>query len=432
MTAPAPKSDPYWWEAARPAPQAEAPLPERADVVIVGAGYAGLGAAIPLARAGRSVVVLEAQDPGYGASSRNGGITSGNLRPSLSDLAARFGEAGGAAIEMESKAAREDLWRFIEEEQIDCDFQLTGRFSGALTPAEYETKARAAEALAKRLGIESYAVPKEQVRGHIDTDFYCGGEVRMDIGGLHPAKFVAGMLRVARAAGAEIHGRTPVTAMTPQEGGHLVETARGSIRAREVIVCTNGYTDKGDPWLRQRLVSVRSRIIATEPLAPEVMARLFPTRMMMSDGRKLSYYYRPSPDFTRVLFGGRDSTLAGEPSGPTRHLARQLAMIFPELEGVGLTHSWQGHVAMNRDMLPRVFDHQGRHYATGFCGSGVVWARWAGQKAALALLGETAGETAFRFRAPKLVPVIGGKAWFMPGVFAWYGAQDRKLLKGRA
>ncbi|WP_172327252.1 FAD-binding oxidoreductase [Mangrovicoccus sp. HB161399] len=431
MTAPLPESAPYWWEAARPAPLPELPLPETADVVIVGAGYAGLGAAIPLARAGRSVVVLEARDPGFGASSRNGGITSGNLRPSLDELKARFGETGAIAIEAESKAAREDLWRFIEEEQIDCDFALTGRFSGALTPELYEVKARAAEALAKRLGIESFPVPKDEVRNHIGTDFYCGGEVRMDIGGLHPAKLVAGMIRVALAAGAQIHGQTPVTAMAPQAGGHLVETARGTIRAREVVVCTNGYTDKGDPWLRQRLVAVRSRIIATEPLAPEVMERLFPTRMMMSDARKLSYYYRPSPDFTRVLFGGRDSTLAGEPAGPTRHLARQLAMIFPELDGVRLTHSWQGHVAMNRDMLPRVFDHQGRHYATGFCGSGVVWARWAGQKAALALLGETGGDTSFRFRPPKLVPVLGGKAWFMPGVFAWYGAQDRKMLKGR-
>ena len=113
------------------------PVDPVCDVAIVGAGYTGLSAAITLARAGRTVQVFDRQRPGEGASTRNGGITSGNLRPSNDDLARRFGPEAAQAINEESKAAREDLYRFIAEEQIDCDFALVGRFAGAYAPSDY-------------------------------------------------------------------------------------------------------------------------------------------------------------------------------------------------------------------------------------------------------------------------------------------------------
>ena len=125
------KSEPYWWQAAPLAASDPMPLRDSSDVVIVGAGYTGLSAALTLARAGRSVQVFDRQRPGEGASSRNGGITSGNLRPSLAALTKRFGAERAAALVAESKAAREDLYRFIAEEGIDCDFKLVGRFAGA-------------------------------------------------------------------------------------------------------------------------------------------------------------------------------------------------------------------------------------------------------------------------------------------------------------
>src|SRR5215210_6793316 len=154
----------YWWEEAPLASLAREPVSPSADVVIVGAGYTGLGAAIRLARAGRSVQVFDKQHPGEGASTRNGGITSGNLRPSHAELVRRFGEERATAIEAEAKAAREDLYRFIADEKIDCDFALTGRFSGASAPRDYERLAREAEALNRTLGIEAYAVPRSDQR----------------------------------------------------------------------------------------------------------------------------------------------------------------------------------------------------------------------------------------------------------------------------
>ncbi|MBS0242513.1 MAG: FAD-binding oxidoreductase [Proteobacteria bacterium] len=419
------KNEPYWWEAAPPRTLAVKPVEPTSDVVIVGAGYTGLSAALTLARAGRTVQVFDKMRPGQGASTRNGGIASGSLRPGFAELKSTFGEERARAIELEGKAAREDLARFIAEEKIDCDFKLVGRFTGAAAPADYDSLAREADRLGKSLGIEAYAVPKTGLRGVLGTDYYHGGMVRMDIGGLHPAKLHAGMLRVVEASGAIVHGETAVFGIKRDAKGYEVATARGTVRAENVIVGTNGYTDQSDRWLRRRLVPVRSRIIATAPISDNLMKELCPKGHMLSETRALHYYYRPSPDGRRILFGGRDGTIAGEPQWPTDSLRRAMLDIFPVLSDVELTHSWFGHVAMNRDFIPRIFSKDGMRYAAGYCGSGVVWARWAGQKAALSLLGAPDGASAFDFRPPKAIPLFNGHPWFMPAVFAWLSAKDR-------
>jgi glycine/D-amino acid oxidase-like deaminating enzyme len=415
----------YWWEEAPLASEPRVEVEPKCDVAIVGAGYTGLSAAITLARAGRSVQVFDRMRPGEGASTRNGGIASANIRPSHAKLARKFGENVADGLEREAKLAREDLARFIAEEQIECDFALTGRFSGASAPGDYESLAREAERLARALGIEAYAVPRAEQKSFLGTDYYHGGSVRMDIGGLHPAKFHAGMLRVATQAGAVVHGETAVAKISPKGLGFVVQTARGTVQAGDVIVGTNGYGDRTDKWLRRRMVPVRSRIMATAPLSDNLMNTLMPRRMMCAETRKLHYYYRPSPDGRRILFGGRDGTIAGDPTWPIEGLRRAMVDVFPELSDTAITHSWFGNVAMNRDMLPRVFTHRKIRYAAGYCGSGVVWARWAGRKVALQLLGHKEGTSALDFRPPPAVPLYTGTPWFMPGVFAWLTLQDK-------
>jgi glycine/D-amino acid oxidase-like deaminating enzyme len=420
------KNTPYWWEEAPVKPLPRQPLPKTLDVAIVGAGYAGLSAGLVLARGGRSVAAFDAMNPGEGASSRNGGITSGTIRPDYATIGKRLGEDKAMAIEAEGKIAREFLYDFIRTEGINCDFKLTGIFKGALGHNQYEMMARGAEILAKRLGIESYAVPYAEQRNYIGSDFYRGGTVRMDIGGLHPAKFHAGLLRVALASGLTVHASTPVIAIEKEASGFRVATSVGTVQARQVLVCTNGYTDAAVPFLRRRLVPVRSRIIATEVLALELMARLMPKRMMIGENRQLGFYYRPSPDGSRILLGGRDSSRVGDPAGPTLRLRDGLIELFPDLEKVRLSHSWFGNVAMNRDMIPRIFEKDGVVYATGFCGSGVVWAPWIGTRAAHKLMGHTEeARSAFDFRAPAAIPLYRGNPWFMPAVIKGYGMQDR-------
>jgi glycine/D-amino acid oxidase-like deaminating enzyme len=396
-----------------------------ADVVIVGAGYTGLSAALQLGRKGRSVQVFDRMRPGEGASTRNGGIASGSLRPSYRQLAAKIGRERADAIQLEAKAAREYLAELIRSEGIACDFALSGRFTGASTPDAYDGLAREADLLRKTLGIEAHAVARADQHSILGTDFYHGGLYRTDIGGLHPGKLHAELLRLCLAAGVSIHGETPVLGIRRDGEGFEVETSRGRVGARSVIVGTNGYTDGFDPWLRRRMVPVRSRIIATAPLSGNLMRQLMPKGVMCGETRKLHYYYRPSPDGMRILFGGRDGSTAGDPTWPTIGLRRALADVFPELADVEVTHSWFGHVAMNRDMIPRIFSRRGVRYAAGYCGSGVVWATWAGRKAALALLSEEGGRSALAGRPPPAVPLFNGRPWFLPAVFAWMTLQDR-------
>ena len=425
QTTPKPSNEAYWWQAAPLTRLAERPVEASCDVVVIGAGYTGLSAAITLARAGRAVQVFDKMKPGEGASTRNGGITSGNLRPSTENLAERFGADTAQAILAEGKAAREDLYRFIEDEKIACDFALVGRFNGAFARGDYDRIARDAEHLHRTLGIEAHAVPRAEQRDYLGTELYHGGAVRMDIGGLHPAKFHAGMLRVALEAGVTIHGETAVTQVKATGDGWTVTTARGAVAARDVLTCTNGYTDRSDRWLRRRMVPIRSRIIATGPLSPNLMGDLMPRRMMCTETRQLHYYYRPSPDGTRILFGGRDGTISGDPEWPTRSLHQAMLDIFPALDETPIENSWFGSVAMNRDMVPRLFAHGGKRYAAGYCGSGTVWARWLGQKAAQQILGDAAGTSALDMRPPAAVPLFNGKPWFMPAVFAWMTVQDK-------
>ncbi|MCT8266619.1 FAD-binding oxidoreductase [Afifella sp. JA880] len=422
------QNSPYWWVAAPVRPLPAQSLPQKTDVLIVGAGFAGLTAAVILARAGRSVVVVDKMMPGEGASSRNGGITSGNIRPSFDELSRRFGEDRALAIEAEGKTAREFLYDFIRTEKLDCDFQPVGKFGGAIGREQYEAGARTAETLHKRLGIEAFAVPQAEQSRYIGSDFYRGGHVRMDIGGVHPAKLAAEILRLALEAGAAVHSGTEVKGVRRDGAEFSVETSAGTVSARQVLVCTNGYTDGSDPWLRRRLIPVRSRIIVTDPLPIEVMDRLMPSRMMYSEGLILGHYFRPTPDGTRILLGGRDASTGTDETEPTENIRQGLLRIFPELKNVGLSHSWYGHVAMNWDMVPRLFEREGVTYATGFCGSGVVWAPWLGTRAAHKLLGDDQARTAFEFRPPAAIPFYNGKPYFLPAVIQGYRLRDRLAL----
>lgn len=423
--APALNTDPYWWEAA-PLPEPAGPaLARDTDVAVVGAGYAGLSAALTLARAGRRVRVFDKDRPGEGASSRNGGIASGSLRISFSEMIARMGLERAKAIYGEGKRAREDLARFVDAEGIDCDFSLAGRFGGAVRPAHYERMAREAELMRRHLGIASYAVPKAEQHRELGTDFYHGGVVRPDIGGLHPGRLHAGMLAAASAAGAVVHGRTAVTGIRREGRGFEVRTDRGTVAAAEVLVCTNGYTDGATPWLRRRLVPVPSQIIATAPLMPEVMGRLMPKRRMVGESRNVYHYFRPSPDGTRIIFGGRRGAGSDDPAVECRHLRRDLIEIFPELEAVAITHSWWGYVAYSFDFLPKLAVRDGVHYAAGFCGSGVVWARWLGRKAALRILGDADAKTVFDEMPFTTRPLYTGRPWFLPAVLGWHRLKDR-------
>ena len=418
-------TEPYWWDTAPPEALPVKAVQPSCDVAIVGAGYAGLSAALVLARAGRSVQVFDKQRPGEGASSRNGGLASGNIHMGFGEMIEATGLETALSVYGEGKTARKGLAAFIEAENIDCDYQPVGRFVGAYRPSHYDAQGREADRLNKHLDIEAQMIPKAEQYREIGSDLYHGGMLRPDLAGLHPAKFHAGLLERSIEAGVTIHGETAVNGVRRDGGGFEVETVRGRVKAKKVIVATNGYADNADPWLRRRLVPVPSRMIATQPLPPETMARLMPKRRMLGETRELYHYFRPSPDNTRILLGGRERTWGGGKGEFATGLRADLAEIFPELADVPLSHSWFGFVAFNLDFLPRLFERDGVHYATGFCGSGVVWAWWIGSKLAFTLTGGANAETAFACAPPKAVPFYTGTPWFLPAAMLWFGLRDR-------
>jgi len=425
------KITPYWWDSA-PFPRTIfSDIPQSADVGIIGAGYAGMMAALTLARAGKDVVVFDAMRAGEGASSRNGGICSGNIKYSFSVLIEKYGVEQAKAIMAEGIAARLALINFIEEEGIDCGFKMVGRFDGANHVRDFERMAHETDLLNKHLDFGAFMVPENQQREELGTDFYRGGRVRLDIGGVHPGELYQGLYSRVLDAGVRVIDKTEILDISHSGDGFSLSTARGSVKTGDCIVATNGYTDKVTQWLRRRIIPIPSQIIATDTLAPDVMARLMPKLRMVGDTRNLYNYYRPSPDGTRIIFGGRRGAHTDNELKKCANLYQNLVEVFPELEGVRLTHTWWGYTGYTFDLLPHLTLNDGIHYATGFCGSGVVWAPWLGRKAANMILG--LGDEAQSTLAGTDFPThvfYNGKPWFMPAVVRWYGLKDRLTYGG--
>ena len=251
--------DPFWWEAAPRRELDEKPLPDETDVAIVGSGFAGSSAGLVLARAGRKVTVLEKDRPGEGASSRNGGIASGNLRMTFGTMIKTYGVERAKAIYGEGFRAREDLKRFVEQENIDCDYQEVGRWTGANRPKHYDSQAREADFLNEHFDTGAYMVQQADQHSEIGSDLYYGGQIRPDIHGVHPGKLHHGILARAMEAGVDVQNRTEVTGIRQDGDRFEVQTSRGTIKARNVIVATNGYTGKATPWLQRRVIPFPAR-----------------------------------------------------------------------------------------------------------------------------------------------------------------------------
>ncbi len=421
------KTAPYWWEAAPRIEEMPVDLPEDTDVLIIGAGFTGINAGRVLARAGRSVLVAEAGFIGYGASTRNGGMLGPSFHKlGIQGLKAHYGEARALALLKESLGFVDFVKTLVTDEGIDCDFHRSGRFRCASRPKHYEEMARELEVLIAETGLRAEMVPRERIREEIGSERFHGG-VRYNIdGGLHPGKYHDGLVRVAREAGALVVPGTEVTAIQHSGNGFRVATSRGVINAGQVAVCTNAYTGKATPWFRRRLLPIRSAMIATEALEPDLMQRLMPTRRMYGDSRRVMAYYRPSPDGTRILFGGRATGPGDRPIANARDLRGMLLDVFPELGETRISHSWSGLVAYAFDHVPHLGQQDGLYYAMGYCGSGVARASFFGSKLGHKMLGEEeAGATAFDDLPFKSRPLYTGTPWFMPAVIRWHRLIDR-------
>ena len=400
-------------------------LPKRVDVAIVGSGYTGLNAALQTIKGGRSTTVFEAGEPGQGCSTKNGGQISTSIKPSLEKLSAKFGAQKGLAIRQEGENALKWIEDLIKSEKIDCSFSRVGRYHAAHTQKHYELIARDAEKINRSEGIEAYTVSKNEQLTELGSDVYHGGVIFPQHASVDPGKYHRGLLQKVIEAGVDVIGQCSVLDIEKKSDGFVIKTQKGKVKARDVVIATNGYTTNLLPWLQKRVIPIGSYIIATEELDPVMVKELFPTNRIVSDTCKVIYYYRTSPDRKRILFGGRVSATETNPliSGPK--LLKDMFRIFPQLKGTKISHSWTGTVAYTFDEMAHTGQYNGIYYSMGYCGSGVSMASYLGMRLGQKVLGIQEGKTAFDDLPFPTRPLYYGRPWFLPAVVSWYRMQDR-------
>ncbi|MBT6116362.1 MAG: FAD-binding oxidoreductase [Rhodospirillaceae bacterium] len=421
------KTDPYWWEAA-PRPKLDPePLPKTCDLAVVGSGFTGLSAALTAARGGRDTVVIEAEDPGYGASTRNAGYVGRTLWHKFEPLMKKHGAKEAARLQNDAVAAHHYVVDLIEKEQIECGFVYCGRFIGASTPRHYDHFATDLEAIREHgVEIEAEMIPKAEQKREIDTDFCHGGLLIHGVGAVHPGLYQLGLMERVRNADARVIANTPVTNVARASGGGFtVTTARGTVQARDVLMATNGYRGAEMGWLQRRIVPVKAYIIATEPLPAQQLKRMMPGGRTFIDSRNNIWAVRLSPDNTRLICFGRTGINDGDLRNKARLLRDGLVAIFPELADVKLTHCWDGTMGFTFDKLPHTGVRDGIHYALGYCGAGLPLGTYLGHKTAQRILGEDDGGTALDERNFPTRPLYFGTPWFLPAMMGYYNMRDR-------
>src|SRR3954447_4570081 len=420
------------WSATMPAlpDRSGRALPETSDIVVVGGGYAGVTAAAELARRGVAVTLLEAHTLGWGASTRNGGIVHPGYKWGPRQLVRRHGEAVGGALYDDTLAAYETVKRLIAEDSIDCDFRENGYVELAHAASHVRDLAQLRDSLAGR-GVPSILVPHEKLQDEIGTDVYHAGLLIPGGGTVHPGRLFAGLAAMADRAGADLpEGGRARSVQRQPDARFVVETDRGTIVARDVLVATNGYTDGVAPFIRRRIIPIGSYIIATEPLPDDLVAELSPRGHAFFDTKNFLYYWHISAD-KRMVFGGRASMFPTTIDRTARILYKGLIHVHPQLAGRRIDYAWGGNVGFTFDRMPHVGrTSDGVAYAVGCCGSGVALMTHLGTKVGEWLAGgEAPALAALRF---PLVPApYEGRPWFLPVVGEWYRFRDAVDARSR-
>ncbi len=419
---------PYWHATATPfASAAAGEVAGRADVVVIGAGFTGLSAALALAERGASVVVLEAGKVGGGASGRNGGHVNNGTAVDFGGLVARFGVDAARSLYHAYDDAVDTVERLVREHQITCDFRRGGKIKLAAKPEHYEKIARSFELLQRDADPDTALVPRGELRSEIGSDAFHGGLVYRKSAQMHMGRFAAGLADAAVRHGVRIYEDASVTGLRRLQGSaHDVQSARGAVTAKQVFVAT-GPSQKGPfGWFRRRVIPIGSFIIATEPLSPAQLDDIMPTRRTATTTKHVGNYFRISPD-DRLIWGGRarfalSSPISDAKSG--RVLQASLRQVFPQLGNVGIDYCWGGVIDLTADRLPRAGEHDGLFYAMGYSGHGAQMSVHMGEMMARVMGGEKAANP-LRDLPWKAIPGHFGPPWFMPFVGAYYRLQDR-------
>ena len=400
-------------------------LPSRVDVAIVGGGYTGLSAARTLRQAGVSVAVLEREHIGWGASSRNGGITGCGLKAGAQTIFKRYGEKYGHAFWQASLDALNLVIELSEKDGIDCDLTQNGDLCVAYKPSHFEGFKEDIAWSKRVLGHELELVAPGELQSEIGSPAYFGGLVDHHGTGIHPAKLVYGLAQFVAAQGAILVENAGVNKITKLDQGYVIETERGRIEAKEIILATNGYTEKRlSPQLKRKAFPVGSYSIVTEPLSDELQTSVSPKGRMLWDSKWFLNYFRITPD-GRLLWGGRNNlSTTLDLANSAQILHAEMLRAFPQLEGIDVTHTWTGQLAIPFDLMPNIGRlDDGIHYALGYGGHGLHTALHLGHEIAQIVTGEKTSSPFMEIKHQTYF-FYRDKAWFLPFAAHYYRFRD--------
>jgi len=422
----------YWLTTVEmPTTEASRPLPERVDVLVIGAGFTGLSAARTLAKRGAKVAVLDSETVGWGASSRNGGMVLTGMKLGVNKLISMYGRERTQRMYAASLASIDCVEEVVQEEGIDCDFARRGHLEVACKQKHFDDYARQTEVIAREFGHQLHVVQKHELGSEIGSGIYYGGMVDEVSAGLNPARYVAGLGCAVMKAGAEVYEHSLVRAIEREssqgESGWKISTSRGGLWARDVFVGTSGYTGRATPALQKKIIPIGSFIITTEVL-PEALAReLSPRNRMIYDSKNYLYYYRLTPD-RRMLFGGRAAFFPVNNQTVRRSaeiLRRGMIDVYPQLRDARVEYVWGGTLDFAFDIMPHAGQMDGLYYSVGYAGHGVAMATYQGQKMAELIAGDKPDNPFVGIPFPGApLGLYNGRPWFLPFAGAWYKVLD--------
>ncbi len=377
-----------WAETAGPEP-ACTPLAGHHDVeiAIVGAGFTGLSAALHLAEAGHTVRVLEAVQPGWGASGRNGGQVNPGWKLLPEEVETRHGSEQGRRINAMADAACDLVFDLIDRHAIDCDALRPGYVQGAQSRRGINFLERWVRQWSAR-GAPVELLSRRRTVDLLGTEVYLRALLDRRGGNIQPLSYARGLARAAMGAGALVHGDSPALSVRPHTGGWKLASPNGSLMAEQVLICTNGYTGSLWPRLATVVVPVPSFVAATEPLDEERLAAILPGRHAVSETRRVQVYYRMDTE-GRFVIGARGHLFNAAQTGDVSHVHAEACRLFPALSDVKWQFHWGGYTAMTLSHTPKLMKlAPGVLAGMGYNGRGVAMATMMGKQMALAVRGE--------------------------------------------
>jgi glycine/D-amino acid oxidase-like deaminating enzyme len=375
-------------EPAMPAPSLDGHV--QADVAVIGGGITGLSTALHLAEQGAKVVVLEAEQPGWGASGRNGGQVNPGLKLDPDQVEKDFGPDLGARMNALAGAAPALVFYLIERHGIRCDARRNGTLRAAIR-ARHAAQVQATAQQLMHRGAPVELLQGSDLERATGTARYRLAMLDRRGGDLNPLSYARGLARAAQAAGAAVYGGTRALGMRKGGTGWTVDTAGGSVAARHVVLATNGYTDGVWPNLRRTVVPLFGAIAATAALPESIASAVMPSRAVLYESGTVTVYYRVDAG-GRLLIGGRGPMREVAATSAIPHLLSYARTLWPCLGDTPWTHAWGGRLAMTPDHYPHVHEPaDGVLICLGYNGRGVAMATAMGAQLARRIVSPTAG-----------------------------------------